>query len=302
MSAGSVVYLRSIRCPECGLLASGYMQVSGSGALKSSCSRCGALITLPASASHVAQIPPQPYHTHSRHDLRRSRHAELYSQPKQSPKLDIGNFLRMPFAPTRAFTTLYRSTDLRWAMVLVFVFALVYSALSTVVTTEMHDVLGIERVSASNAMILASLELVVALVSFLIFGLVSSVVASEVFGGRVDKGSTVTLLGYCYPWFVVISTVLLVIFIAGFSGLELDQVEHWSSDELERAIIWGAALLAGAIIGLIWLLTLVGKAIGVSNDVSTGEGAMAAVIGAIVAGLVSFAMGTLMRLPIGLSL
>lgn len=301
MSAGSVVYSKSIRCPSCGLLASGYLQVRGDGTLESSCSRCGATILQPASADLVAQMPPQPYHVHTRHDHRQSRYPGLYSQPKEQPRLDLGNLARLAYAPTRALTSIYRSSDLRWAMVLVLVFAVVYSAASAIVTAETYDVVGMDHVGWPEAIALGALELLVAVASFLIFALVSSIVASEMFGGRGARGPTVTLTGYCFPWFVIVSIVLMAIFTAGFSGLELNQAEHWSSDEIERAFVWGAMLVAGAILGLLWLLVLVAKAIGVANDVSTGEAALSAVVGAIVAGLVSFAMGAVVRLPIGLS-
>jgi hypothetical protein len=165
----------------------------------------------------------------------------------------------------------------------------------------MYDVLGMGYIDAFEAGLLASVGLIVAIVSFLIFSVVSSIVASELFGGRGDKGSTVTLIGYCYPWFVCVSLVLLAIFAVGFSGLELGQVENWSDSETARAIAWGMTLLAAAILGLVGLLYISGKAIGVANNISTGEGAMSAIIGAICAGLVSAVVGIVLRLPIGLS-
>lgn len=71
---------------------------------------------------------------------------------------------------------------------------------------------------------------------------------------------------------------------------------------MERAIVWGVVLLASAVLGLTWLLALTGRAVSVANDVSGGEGALSAIIGAIAAGLVSLVVGAVMRLPIGLTL
>ena len=301
MSAGSVVYSKSIRCPECGLLASGYMHVTDTGTLTSSCPRCGAKIQQQPAPGTVAQLPPQPYHAHTRHDHRQSKHPGLYSQPKSSPKLDLGNLLMIPFRPTAALRALFLSTDMKSAVMLVLLIAIIYSVFAAFVTAEMSDVLGMEQANAVETMALAVLEIVIALVSFLIFSLVSAMIASSLFGGRGDMGATTSLLGYCYPWFVVVSAILMLIFVGGFSGLEFSQVEHWTNRELEDAIVWGIALLAAAVAGLIWLLILAGKAIGVANNVSTGEGAMSALIGAIVAGLVSLATGVVIRLPVGLS-
>jgi len=246
-------------------------------------------------------MPPQPYHAHSTGDRRKSVYTGLYNEPKHAPKLDLRAMLRIPFRPTRALTDLYLSTDLRWTMVLVAVSAIVYSVVSAFVTSEMYDVIGAEYLDAFEAVLLALLGLIVALVSFLIFALVSSIVAAELFGGRGDRGSTVILTGYCFPWFVSVSLVILAIFSLGFSDLELNQMDHWSDAEMTQAIVWGAGLLIAAVMGLIWLLFLAGKAIGVANDLSTGEGAMSAVIGAICAGLVSVVVGAVLRLPIGLS-
>ena len=119
MSAGSVVYIKSIRCPECGLLASGYMHVTDDGNLASSCPRCGTTIVQMAVPGVVAQLPPQPYHVHTRHDHRQSKHPGLYSQPRSASKMDIGNLLRLPLAPTNALRALFLSTDLKSAMILV---------------------------------------------------------------------------------------------------------------------------------------------------------------------------------------
>jgi hypothetical protein len=301
MAAGSVVYSRSIRCVKCGLLASGYMQVSSDGNWLSTCPRCGASIVQPPQPGRVVQMPHQPYHTHSTHDRRRSAYPDLYNAPKHAPKLDLRNMLRIPLHPTKALTELYRSTEMRWALVIVILSSVLYSVVSALVTTEMYDVIGMGYINTFEAGLLASVGLIVSVVSFLIFSVMSSVVASELFGGRGDKGSTVTLVGYCYPWFVCVSTLILAIFVMGFNGLELGQVNDWSDAEVTRAIVWGACLLVAAVSGLIWLLFLAGKAIGVANDVSTGEGAMSAVIGAICAGLVSVVVGMVLRLPIGLS-
>ena len=169
--------------------------------------------------------------------------------------MDIGNLLRLPLAPTNALRALFLSTDLKSAMILVLLAAIAYSIIGVSVTAEMSDVIGIERVNALEATALAILELIVALVSFLMFSVISAMVASKLFGGRGDKESTAALLGCCYPWFVVVSVTILLIFVGGFSGLELSHVEQWTDNEMDDAIVWGIALLIAAVVGLVWALS-----------------------------------------------
>lgn len=266
------------------------------------CSRCGASIVQDIRQGQVLQIPPQPYYSHPDGNRRKSKYGELYSQPKHAPRFAIAEMLRLLVSPRRALTNLYLSTDMRHAMILVALLTTLSIAFSTVVTEEMAEVVGIDYIDALEMLLIGAVGWVVTIVSFLIFAVVSAIVAQEIFEGRGDKGSTVTLVGYCFPWFVVVSILLLSIFTAGFSGLELDRVQDWTDPEIERALTWGAVLLVTAVLAVIWLIFLVGRAIGVANDISTAGGALSAVIGAIAAGLVSLIVGMVLRLPIGISL
>lgn len=187
-------------------------------------------------------------------------------------------------------------------MLMVLIFAAIHAAVGAMITAEMSDVIGMDRVDAFESVILAVLGCIVSLVSFLVFSVVSSVAGSELFGGRGNKGATITLLGYCYPWFVFVSLALLFMFSVGFGDLDLGLVEHWTDSEIRQAIAWGAMILIAAVSMLIWMLYVAGKAIGVANDISTAEGALSAVVGAIAAGVVSIAIGAVVRLPLGLAL
>jgi hypothetical protein len=113
---------------------------------------------------------------------------------------------------------------------------------------------------------------------------------------------TLTLIGYCYPAYVLLSLLLLSLFNIGFQGLDLAQVQDWTQQELDQAIAAGAALVTVAFIGLVWLLWVVSKGISVANDISTGEGAMTSIMAVIIAGVVFILVGAVMRLPMGLSL
>ena len=226
----------------------------------------------------------------------------MYEQPRRAPRLNLVNLIRIAVTPKRALPEIYLSTDLRHAMFLVGVATTLYAVVSTAVTALMPEAVGLEDASAFELLALGALGWVIAVVSFLVFGLVSAIVSHEVFGGRGDKGATINLTGYCYPWFVLVTVVLLMIFAAGFGGLELSQIQDWSDAEMERAIVWGAMLFVAAIAGLIWLLAIAGRAVSVANDISGGEGALSAIIGSIAAGLVSLAVSAIMRLPVGLTL
>jgi len=273
---------------------------NGNGITK--CPSCGSPIVQTLAHGYVSQVPPHRFALSGGRAPHESRYPGLYIQPKHAPKLDLRNFFRLIAYPRRSLSELYLSTDLKYAMLLVVLSSTIYAVVSTAVTIEMSEVIGMGDANTFELLVLGAFGWIVTIISFLVFAVVSSIVSHGVFGGRGDKGSTVALAGYCYPWFVMVTLVLLTMFAVGFSGLELSQVQHWGDSEMERAIVWGAVLLASAVLGMIWLLALTGRAVSVANDVSGGEGALSAIIGAIAAGLVSLVVGAVMRLPLGLTL
>lgn len=276
------------------------MAEDGSGTTK--CPSCGSTIVQELEPGYVSQVPPRRFAPSGGRAPRESRYPGLYIQPKHAPRLDLRNFFRLILYPRRSLSELYLSSDLKYAMILVVLSTTIYAVVSAAVTSEMSEVIGLGDADAFELLALGALGWIVAILSFLVFAVVSSLVAQEVFGGRGDKGSTVALAGYCYPWFVMVSLVLLTTFAVGFGGLELSQVQHWGDSEMAHAVLWGAILLTSAVLGLIWLLAMTGRAVSVANDVSGGEGALSAIIGAIAAGLVSLFVGAVVRLPLGLTL
>ncbi len=301
MASGRVVHARTIKCQSCGLLYSGYLQVCDGGRGETTCPKCGARVVQPLPAGSIPQIPPAGYIAPGQSAERQSIYPGLYTQPKRAPRYGLSQILWLPFRPEQTLRSILLSSDLKHAFVIVFAFALLSTVVSTVVTADMADVIGYEVGDAVQMVMQGVVSLIVTLVSFLVLGVVGALVAHEMFGGRGDRGPTITLIAYCYPWFALFTAGLLAIFTAGFSGLELSAVEHWTNEEMQRAIVWGAALLAVAILGLVWLLYIVGKSIGMANDVPTLSGALSAILAAIASGLVSLIAGTVMRLPIGLS-
>lgn len=301
MAAGSVVFSNGIRCPSCGLMSSGYLQVHGDGKGRTACPRCGAVIIQDIPRGSVHQVPPQNLVEPGQTNVRRSVYAWLYAQPKESPRFCLGEVFRIAYSPTKALSRLYACSDLRHALMLVVVFAAISNIVSAIVTESMADVIGYSATDALGFAMQGVAGTVVTVLSLLMFGIVASLASREVFSGRGDKGSTITLVSYCYPWFVLLTIVLLTVFTAGFEGLNLDRVQHWTDAEMQRAIIFGAILLAVAVSGAVWLLWVVSKAIGMANDTTTGSAALCAVLAAVAAGIVSLLVGTFVRLPIGIT-
>lgn len=254
---------------------------------------------MPPGAVH--QMPPpsfvQPGQTHAR----RSRYPWLYATPKERPRLCPLEILRIAYSPTKAFSRLYLCAGLGRALAMVVVFAVISNLVSVIVTESMAEVVGYSATDALGAVLEGAAGVVVTLLSFLVFAIVASLASREVFGGRGDRGSTITLVAYCYPWFVLVTVVLLSVFAAGFEGLSLGNVDRWTDSEVERAIVYGAILLAMFVVSFVWLLFIVGKAIGVANDTTTGAASLCAIIAAVAAGIVSAVAAVFVRLPIGLN-
>jgi len=301
MSAGSVVFANSIRCPSCGLLTSGYLHVQGGAKGVATCPRCGASIIQDVPPGSVQQLPPQGFIEPGQTHVRRSLYAWLYSRPKESPRFCLGEVLRVAYSPTKALSRLYSCSDLKHALIIVIVFAVLSNIVSVIVTESMAEVIGYSASDALGFALQGVAGTIVSVISLLVFGIVASMASHEVFGARGDKGSTITLVSYCYPWFVLLTITLLAVFTAGFEGLNLDRVQHWSDTEMERAIVYGAIMLAVAVAGIVWLLWVVSKAVGMANDLTTGASALCAVLAAVAAGIVSLLVGVFVRLPIGIN-
>lgn len=301
MSSGSVVFANSIRCPACGATTSGYLQVLGGGKGRAVCPRCGAAIVQDVPAGAVHQVPPQSFVEPGQTHARRSLYAWLYATPKGPARFCPLEVLRLAYSPTKAFSRLYLCAGLRQALLMVVLLAVLSNVVSVVVTESMAEVIGYSAADALDFALQGAAGVVVTILSLLIFGVVASLASREVFGGRGDRGATITLVSYCYPWFVLLSVVLLSVFAAGFEGLDLNRVQHWTDAEIERAIVYGALMLGILVACFVWLLWVVSKAIGVANDVTAGASSLCAILAAVAAGLVSVVASAFISLPIGLT-
>src|SRR5512136_1610517 len=268
MADESVVYVHTIVCPQCGLHSSGYLQAIGDGKGLTNCPRCGAAITQPLPAHYVSQIPPVDYNSPVHPHVHISHYPGLYNQPKHAPRLDFADLVRVTYSPTKAFVNLYLSANLERALVLVVAFTLVSVAASVLVTANMGDMFGYTTGDAIEMGLQASMDFVVSILAFLIFGLTASLISKSIFGGRGERSATMTLLGYCYPSYVLLSIVMLIVFRVGFQGLDLSRINDWTNAEIDQALVAGMILTVIAVLGLIWLLLITSKAIGVSNDIA----------------------------------
>lgn len=300
MIGETVAYVEHIKCPSCGLDSPGYLQVMETGKGVTVCPRCGSAISQPLPPDYVSQIPPTDYHSPVHPHVHVSHYPGLYNQPKRAPRLDLADLFRIFVSPTKAFGSLYLSTNLGRALALVVVFSIVSAAASTLFTLDMSDVLGYSALDAFEAAFQVFVTWAVSMLAFLLFGLSAATVAKNFFGGRGERSSTITLVGYCYPAYVLLSIVLLLIFRVGFAGLDLTAIDAWTSSELDQSVIAGTILFIAVLIGLIWLLVVVSRAISVANDVSTSEAALTAVLSSIVAAVVYIVVHMIIRLPLGL--
>jgi len=185
---------------------------------------------------------------------------------------------------------------------LVVVFSIVSVVASMLVTADMGDMFGYTTGDAIEMGLQASVNLIVSLLAFLIYGLTASLISKSIFGGRGERSATITLVGYCYPSYVLLSIVMLFVFNVGFEGLDLSRIHDWTNAETDQALVAGVILMVTAVLGLIWLLLITSKAISVSNDIATGEAVLSSLLAAVAAGVVFIVVGMVMQLPMGLFL
>jgi len=249
----------------------------------------------------VAQIPPAGFESAEHPHVRHTHYPGLYAQPKQHPRLDLTDLVRLLYAPTNAFKRLYLATDLRRAMAIVIVFSMVSVAVSVFVTIDVADLVGYDAGDTIYLALSSVVAFVVSILTFLIFAMTSSALARGMFGGRGEKGATITLLGYCFPAYVLVNIVVLAVFQVGLGVVSEGPIWEWSSSELNRVSAGIFVLMVVAVIGLVWLLVISSRAISVANDISYGEGVLTAIMSAAVAGIVYLMVSAIVALPLGLS-
>ena len=301
MESGSVVYVRRVSCPSCGLTFAGYLDNLGDGTGVIDCPKCETRVVQALPSHHVDQIPLPGHGSAAYPHVRLSHHPGLYAQPKRSPRLDLADLVRIAYRPKKAFESLYLSTNLQRGLSLVILFSLLSAVVSTLVTAGTGEPFGYDTRDALVLSLQGLASWVVTLLAFLVFAVGSAVVAKGIYGGRGERGATITLVGYCFPAYVLVSILLLITFTTGFHGLDFSDVSSWGTIETDHLLLAATVLMMVALVGLIWLLWVVSRAISVANDISGSEGILTAIIAAIASGLVYVVAGAAIRLPMGLS-
>lgn len=265
------------------------------------CPRCGATIEQRLPPDYIPQIPPADFESAEHPHVHHTHYPGLYGKPKQHPRLDMADLVRILYSPTSAFKRLYLATDMHRAIAIVIVFSMLSVAVSVFVTIDMADLVGYDTRDAIYLGASSAIALLLSIFTFLIFAMTASALAKSMFGGRGERAATITLLGYCFPLYVLVNIIVLAVFRIGLGVVEAGPIWEWTSSELNRASAGVVLLVVVALAGVVWLLVISSKAISVANDISVGEGLLTAVMSATAAGVVYLVVDAIVALPLGLS-
>jgi hypothetical protein len=300
MTASAVTYSHDISCPKCGLKFSGYLEVEPDGTGKVVCPKCGSMLTQPLPPDFVSQLPPDDYEDPAHPHVHHTHHPGLYAMPKQHARFDLVDLVKIGYAPAKAFTNLYLSTDLRRALAIVLVFSMLSVGVSVLVSADMADIVGYDARDAIELGVQAFLAWVLTILAYMVFSIVAAAVSKSIFGGRGERSATMTLVGYCFPGYVLLNIVMLLIFQIGFSGIGVG-IQDLTPDDVSQ-VTWGiVALVTVALVGLVWLLIITSRAISVANDTSMGEAGLTAVLSVAITGIIFLVVSAIVSLPLGLS-
>lgn len=205
---------------------------------------------------------------------------------------------RAAVSPKKAFMKLYLTSNMQRALAIVIVFSMVLVAISIFVSVDMADVIGYDAGDAIQFGGHVFFSWILSILTFMIFSIVASAIAKGVFGGRGDRSSTITLVGYCFPVYVLVSVILFLIFEFGFESVGFVPLDQWTKEELNQVTAGVVLLVIVAFIGMVWLLVIASRAISVANDISLGEGTLTSILSASAAGLIYLVVQTVMSLPL----
>ncbi len=300
MTASAVTYSDSVSCPKCGLKFSGYLEVEPDGTGKIVCPKCGFMVTQQLPSDFVPQVPPDDYEDPAHPHVHHTHYPGLYVTPKQPARFDLVDLVKIGFSPEKAFKNLYLSTDLRRALAIVLVFSMLSVAVSILVSVDMADIVGYDARDAIELGIQAFIAWMLVILTYMIFSVLAAAISKGIFGGRGERSTTLALVGYCYPTYVLVNIVMLLIFRGSFSGVGVG-IQELTPSDLNQVTVGLAALVVGAILGLLWLLIITSRAISVANDTSVGEASLTAVLSVAATGIIFLIVNALVSLPLGLS-
>jgi DNA-directed RNA polymerase subunit RPC12/RpoP len=300
MTASAVTYSDSVSCPKCGLKFPGYLEVESDGTGKIVCPKCGSMVTQQLPSDFVPQVPPDDYEDPAHPHVHHTHYPGLYASPKQPARFDLVDIVKIGFSSEKAFKNLYLSTDLRRALAIVLVFSMLSVAVSILVSVDMADIVGYDARDAIELGIQAFVAWMLAILTYMIFSVLAAAISKGIFGGRGERSTTLALVGYCYPAYVLVNVVMLLIFQVSFSGVGVG-IQELTPSDLDQVTVGLAALVVGSILGLLWLLIITSRAISVANDTSVGEASLTAVLSVAATGIIFLIVNALVSLPLGLS-
>jgi hypothetical protein len=300
MTSSAVTYSHVISCPRCGHKFSGYLEVEPDKTGKAICPQCRSTIVQQLPADFVPQIPPEDYGDLAHPHIHHTHYPGLYSQPKQHPRFDFMDLFKILYSPAKAFSSLYLSTDLRRAMAIVLVFSMVSAGASMLISVDMADIVGYNVRDAVHLGFQVFLSWAMMILAFMVLSVLSASISKGIFEGRGERSATMTLIGYCFPAYVFVNVVVLLIFKLGFSGVAVE-LQDFTMSDLREVSAGLVVLVIAAIIGLIWLLVITSRAISVANDISQGEAALTAILSIAASGLIFLVVSAMVNLPLGLS-
>lgn len=300
MTSSAVTYSHVISCPKCGFTFPGYLEVASDGTGKAVCPQCGSGIVQQLPADFVTQIPPEDYEDPAHPHVHHTHYPGLYSQPKRHARFDLVDLVKILYSPAKAFSNLYLSTDLRRALAIVMVFSMASAGASILISVDMADIIGYNVRDALQLGMQGFLSWAITILAFMTFSMITSWVSKGIFGGRGERSSTMTLIGYCFPAYVFVNIVVLLLFKLGFSGVGVG-LQDFTLSDLRQVSAGLVMLVIVAIVGLIWLLIITSRAISVANDISQGEAVLTAILSIAASGLIFLVVSAVINLPLGLS-
>jgi hypothetical protein len=300
MTAAAVTYAHLISCPKCGLKFSGYLEVESDGTGKAVCPQCGSGIVQPLPADFVPQIPPEDYEDPAHPRVHHTHYPGLYTQPKRHARFDFVDLGKILYSPTKAFSNLYLSTDLPRALAIVLVFSMLSVGASILVSVDMADIVGYNARDAIELGFQVFVSWVLLIFGFMVFSMIAAAISKGIFGGRGERSTTMTLVGYCFPVYALVNVVLLLIFKVGFSSVGVG-LQDLTLGDLNQVSPGLAALVIAALVGLIWLLIITSRAISIANDTSAGEAGLTAILSVAASGFIFLVVSAITALPLGLS-
>jgi hypothetical protein len=230
-------------------------------------------------------------------------HPGVYDRPAETPRLDIGNLIRVLFTPKKAFENLYNHASAMHGILLAVVFAAIGSLVSYILMASIVGDLEIPAdadttfIGSTGKSILGSvISIVIAVVVFLLAAyFIHSFLKTK--GLRPSLEKTIALTGYAKLPALLLTMVIALLTPMMLAGLPAELFDDDPSNDdtvLDETIgaICGITILivVVAIVMIIWALWAHGHAAAVANDVNFGTAVGYVLLAWIIVGVIYIAV------------